>query len=146
MGSMTTTPATTHPDARTARYAGPCTVCRVTIAKGDQIAFVSRGRARVPAHPACAARDAERRAEARRDGGQAAPAPAPTLGHTLTLAPPEPCRAAFDAHVAAGKTTVLMERYLGRCCDRALEYRTPCVCAYRTTCPVHGVRCVGTHD
>lgn len=30
------------------------------------------------------------------------------------------------------------------CCDLAIQRN--CVCSYSTQCPVHGVRCHGTHD
>jgi len=35
-----------------------------------------------------------------------------------------------------------LKRYA--CCDQATPL--PCVCAYATTCPIHGDRHVGTHD
>jgi hypothetical protein len=50
---------------RTARYTGPCCLCGAMIVAGQPIDFVTRGRARVAAHPACrAAEDAKRQREA----------------------------------------------------------------------------------
>ena len=36
---------------RTASYTGPCGVCRMPIYAGDKLVFLTRGRARIAAHP-----------------------------------------------------------------------------------------------
>lgn len=59
------------------------------------------------------------------------------------LAPANP----KPAQVASAPAQGAPLAFSGGCCGQAtIDRSTPCVCAYVTTCPTHGLRHHGTHD